>query len=222
MDSSANPRLFRGSWLIRAFVFAWVAVLLSAFGHSLATGMTPSAGTLAAGAAAASVLFAPLARQRLSVPVSAGTLSILQIGLHLFFSGTGAASSLPHSMPMSMPGTAHMGMTATPAWVAFAPTIPMVCGHIAASAGIAWVLHRGDTAAGRILELAHLHAARTIFTLLHALQIRLGTRQCCLPDAATALWCASCWREPAAAGSVPLLLHEVTRRGPPQGVAVLV
>lgn len=217
MDSSASPRRLRGSWLTRAFVFAWVAVLLSAFGHSLATGMTPSAGTVAAGAAAASLLFAPLAWQRLSVPVSAGTLSILQIGLHLFFSGTGAPNSMPHSMP----GTAHMDMAATPAWAAFAPTIPMACSHIAASAAIAWVLHHGDTAAGRILELAHLHAARTVFTVLHALRIRLGTGRRPLPDVA-ALRCAPCRREPAAAGSTPLLLHEVTRRGPPQGTAVLV
>ncbi|MFB6520363.1 hypothetical protein [Streptomyces sp. NPDC056401] len=204
--------------MIRSFVFAWVSVLLSAFGHSLATGMTPSAGTLAAGSAAASLLFAPLARQRLTVPVSAGTLSVLQIGLHLFFAGTGAANSMPHSMS----GTAHMDMAGAPAWVAFAPTLPMTCGHIAASAGIAWVLHRGDTAAGRILELAHLHAARTVFRLVHALRIRLGTGQYCLPDVVTGLGCAPCRHEPEAAGSMPLLLHEVTRRGPPQGVAVLV
>ncbi|MER5484311.1 hypothetical protein ABT024_13970 [Streptomyces sp. NPDC002812] len=214
--------------MIRAFVFAWVAVLLSAFGHSLATGTTPSAGTLAAGAAAASLLFAPLARQRLSVPVSAGTLSVLQIGLHLFFSGTGAlgtgasGTGAPSPMPHSMPGTAHMDMAAAPAWVAFAPTVPMACGHIAASAGIAWVLHRGDTAAGRILELAHLHAARTVSTLLQALRIRLGTGQCCLPDVVTGFGCAPRRRDPEAAGSMPLLLHEVTRRGPPQGTAVLV
>ncbi|WP_407835796.1 hypothetical protein ACE1OC_03795 [Streptomyces sp. DSM 116496] len=218
MSSPTRSRSGHGSWPVRAFVFASVAVLLSAFGHSLMTGTSPAACTLLSGAAAASLFFAPLARRRLPVPMSAGSLCALQIGLHVFFAGAGASSPMPHGMTAE----AHTGMAAGPTWVSLVPTVPMACGHIVASASIAWVLHGGDTAAERILGLAHLHVARGIAHVVHALRIHLRAERCSPPDTTRLVRCSTHRPDPAATGLASLLVYDVIRRGPPPGVPVLV
>lgn len=213
MDSCALSR--PGAGLVRTFLITWLSVVLSACGHSVATGSAPSWSAVAIGSATVSLAVAPFARRRMTVRAGSGMLSVLQVGLHLFFTATMPTSAMPHSM-----GAAHGGVEG-PTWLALVPTAPMLCAHLLAAAGVAWLLRGGDVAAEGVVTLARLHGANTVSSVRHAFLSRLGARRCFPGAFATLLrravprWAAAppCRRTP--------LVHEVTRRGPPRRTAAL-
>ncbi|WP_392676607.1 hypothetical protein [Streptomyces sp. LN785] len=212
-------RRARGDRLLRTVAFTTVCVLLSACGHTVATGMTPPAGVIALGAVAASGFIAPVAGRRKSVTFSAGLLSLLQIGLHTFFTVTMPSTAAAVHMPMDAAHAAMPMPSAGPG--ALIPTLPMLCGHIVAAACAAWVLRSGDAAVGRICALAGPCLNSAAMVLIRTLSCRVRPRRCCPEAVARLLCCAPCWRDPDPAGWTSVALaHEVTRRGPPAGVAV--
>ncbi|MCX5316141.1 hypothetical protein [Streptomyces sp. NBC_00154] len=227
-ERQAGRALFRpfarracGDRLLRTVAFTTVCVLLSACGHTVATGMTPPAGVVALGAVAASGLIAPVAGRRKSVAFSAALLSLLQIGLHTFFTVTMPSAAAAH-MPMDAAAHAAMPMPSA-GLAALIPTLPMLCGHIVAAACAAWVLRSGDAAVGRICALAGPCLSSAALALIRTLSCRVRPRPCCLGAVARLLCCAPCWRDPDPTGWTSVALaHAVTRRGPPAGVAVTV
>lgn len=72
--------------LLRAVVFTAVCVVLSAAGHTLASGHTVPLWTLLAGWLAVLAVVAPLAGRERSLPGIAAGLAVGQITLHLLFS----------------------------------------------------------------------------------------------------------------------------------------
>ncbi|MEV7280863.1 hypothetical protein [Streptomyces sp. NPDC093111] len=213
MDSCARSR--PGAGLIRAFLLTWLSVVLSACGHSVATGAAPSWVAVGIGSTAVSLAAAPFTRRRTSVLANAGALAAFQVGLHVFFTAAMPTGATAHAM-----GPAHEGMV-PPTWVALLPTVPMLCGHLVAAAGVAWLLHGGDAAMARVVELAGPYGSEAVQRVRHAFAGRLSTRQPC-PEALTALSRRTTPRWSAAPRSPrSRLVHEVTRRGPPRRAAAL-
>jgi hypothetical protein len=212
-----NPRArsLPGSSLIRTLLLTWLSVVMSACGHSVATGSSPSWGALAMGSTAVAVLVTPIARRRMKTPANSAVLAVLQIGLHAFFSATMPTSPMPHSM-----NAMHGGMTPPP-WLSALPTVPMLCGHVVAAAGVAWLLRGGDAAAAQVLELARLYGADAVRLVRRALRSRLLTQRCSHEALATLIRHAAPRWEAAPPGPRLLLVHEVTRRGPPRWMAAL-
>jgi hypothetical protein len=178
--------------------------------------MTPPIHVLALGSLAASGLIAPAAGRRKSVAFSTGLLSILQVGLHTFFTLTmpsGAMAHMPmdaaHTMPMPPPGLG-----------ALIPTVPMLCGHILAAACAAWILRSAERAVSRICPLAGPRLTGAVRALMRTLLCRTRRGCCCSGAMAWLLCCPPGWHAPDRASwtSVPLT-HAVTRRGPPAEVA---
>ncbi|MGW2953619.1 hypothetical protein [Streptomyces eurythermus] len=212
-----NPfaRSLPGAGLIRAFLLTWLSVVMSACGHSVATGAPPSWGALTRGSAAVALLVTPLARRRLTILANAGVLAALQIGLHAYFSVTMPTAPMPHSMSAT-----HQD-TAPPPWMADLPAIPMLCGHLVAAAGVAWLLRGGDMAMAHVLALARLYGSDAVRHVLHASRGRLLAQRGSHMAIATLIRPTVPRWEAAPPGSRPLLAHEVTRRGPPRRMAAL-
>lgn len=211
-----NPfaRSLPGAGLVRTLLLTWVSVATSACAHSVATGASPSWDALTAGSTGVALLVTPFARRRLTAPASSGVLAVLQIALHAFFSATMPTGPMAHSM-----GAMHEGM-ASPPWMAALPTLPMLCAHIVAAAGVAWLLRGGDAAAARVLELARMYGADAVRFVRHALRMRLRARRHPHPALSALLRGLPGW-ETTPPGPRLLLVHEVTRRGPPRRTAAL-
>ncbi|WP_370416089.1 hypothetical protein [Streptomyces fradiae] len=212
-----NPgvRSLPGAGLVRALLLTWLSVVMSACGHSVATGASPSWSAISEGSAAVTLVVAPLARRRLTMPMSSGVLAVSQIGLHAFFSATMPVSPMPHSM-----GAMDQGMTPLP-WTAVLPTLPMLCGHLVAAAGVAWLLRSGDAAAAQVRELACLYGSDVVAYVRRILNVLVRQWRWCPAAPVSGLPRALSWRAAAPLGPQLLLSHEVTRRGPPRWMAVL-
>ncbi|MEV6327880.1 hypothetical protein [Streptomyces sp. NPDC051909] len=212
-----NPcaRSLPGAGLVRALLLTWLSVVMSACGHSVATGVSPSWSAITVGSAAVALVVAPLARRRMTTAANSGVLAALQIGLHAFFSATMPKSPMPHTM-----GAMHGGTTPLP-WAAVLPTIPMICAHVVAAAGVAWLLRGGDAAVSRLRELAHLYGSDVVAYIRHTLNHLVRQGRCRTSAPALRLPRARSWPAATPLGPQPLLAHEVTRRGPPRWMAVL-
>ncbi|MBK0372964.1 hypothetical protein I3215_08665 [Streptomyces sp. RB110-1] len=212
MDAHVCPAT--GTGLIRALVLTWLSVVMSACGHSITTGASPSSGAMLAGTAAVALLLAPLTRRRTTAWVNSSLLAALQVGLHMFFTVTMPAVSTGatgHSM------TVH-GDMAPASWATVVPSAPMLCGHLISAAGAAWLLRGGDLAMARVFELAGTVGANAVRLVREALRAGLV---CCAASSepATLLSHSRSGRLPSSGCAHALLVHEVTRRGPPGGIA---
>lgn len=211
MDSCA--RSTTGARWIRSFLLTGLSVVLSALGHSLATGASPSWGPVAAGSTTVCVVVLPLTRRRLTVFEGAGLLAVLQLGLHVFFSAT---------MPQASHSMASMhGGTEPSSWTALVPTVPMVCGHLVAAACIARLFRGSDLAAARVIDSARLYVAHAAQIARSALQGPFPARRHPLNTVAALLRCALRPGNALPTGLRTRLAHQVTRRGPPRRAAAL-
>ncbi|WP_151772138.1 hypothetical protein [Streptomyces abyssomicinicus] len=183
---------------------------LSAGGHALATGTTPSPGVLLPCAGVAVALVAPLSARRRSVATGAGALTALQVVLHVSFALLSPSAVVHHAMT----GTAHGDLSCLQPPTALLPTVPMLCGHLLAAVAMAWLLNSGEAAAERILGSYRSGAVRVIAAVLSALLSSPCLGVCGLPAPAAAS------HRPRRPDRAPphgrwTLAYEVTRRGPP-------
>ncbi|MFG3172329.1 hypothetical protein [Streptomyces sp. NPDC048200] len=205
--------------MARTVAFTGVCVLLSAGGHLLVTGQSPSWRVLAVGTVLASALIAPLSGRRKSLGFGAVLLSVLQIALHTFFTLAMPSAGMSHH---SMVGQPHVVMPASGMDPA-APSAPMLGAHALAALCAAWLLRRGDLAVSRLCSLAGNQLAGAVRALLHAAGERAASPGCCVQALARLLCCSPQRREAqrpdwtSRAGA-----HVLTRRGPPVGSAVSV
>ncbi|NUT27251.1 MAG: hypothetical protein HOV84_15255 [Streptomyces sp.] len=227
---------------IRAAVFASVCVLLAALGHVLMSGDTVPWWTLAAGALATGGAGWCLAGRERGLPLVVSVVVVAQGGLHTFFefaqsgaaaaAGTGAASTgsagarhdmgsmagslATHmgsggSMDMAHMGSAHTGMSHMPMGHEMTGTssLGMFAAHTLAALLCGLWLGHGERAAFRILRAvagwlaAPLRLSLVLPTPPH--RPRLRPRR---------------GRSDRAPRLLPLV-HTITSRGPPAGIAVV-
>ncbi|MDC0767043.1 hypothetical protein [Streptomyces sp. HD] len=227
---------------IRAAVFASVCVLLAALGHVLMSGDTVPWWTLAAGALATGGAGWCLAGRERGLPLVVSVVVVAQGGLHTFFefaqsgaagaAGTDAAptgsaaarhdmgsmadSMATHmastgSMDMGHMGSAHTGMSHMPMGHDMTGTssLGMLAAHTLAALMCGLWLGHGERAAFRILRAvagwlaAPLRLSLVLPTPPH--RPRLRPRR---------------GRSDRAPRLLPLV-HTITSRGPPAGIAVV-
>jgi hypothetical protein len=166
-----------GMRLLRTTVFTAVCVALAAAGHTLASGATVPAWSLALGWLAVFSVVAPLAGRERTMPGICALLAAGQIALHLAF-GVGQVVSQSrgaHTM-VRMPAMPDMpgmtGMLAPPgaagpngggvhclAFVLPLCSLPMLLGHLLAAVAAGWLLRRGEAALWRVVRLSVRGAA---------------------------------------------------------------
>ncbi|WP_063794050.1 hypothetical protein [Streptomyces graminilatus] len=215
-----------GARTLRAAVFAAVCVLLAALGHVLMSGSAVAWWTLAAGALVTGGVGWCLTGRERGLPLVVGVVVVAQGALHSVFSltrsagtgtgrGTGSAGMAMDSMnSMDSMGMAHMAHGVHMAHGAhgmdvLSSSYGMLAAHTLAAllCGL-WLAH-GERAAFRILRAV---AGRLIAPL------RLALTLPATPDRPRL--------RPRRGGSdrAPrrfLLVHAITSRGPPTGIAVV-
>ena len=204
---------------IRAAVFAAVCVLLAALGHVLMSGSHVPPWALAAGVAVTGVVGWGLAARERGLPLIVTVVVAAQTGLHSAFARAQSApaadmgSAHMHTMDaMGMDHTSHMGamdgMDGMGAVTAgSSSSVGMFAAHLLAALLCGLWLAYGERAAFRILRAVAGWLAAPLRLLL-ALpvppdrpRLRLRGRR---SDRAPSL----------------LLVHAITSRGPPVGLAV--
>jgi hypothetical protein len=113
----------------RTVTFTGVCVLLSAGGHTLVTGVSPSWSGLTLATVLASALIAPLSGRRKHLAFGAVLLSVPQIALHISFALAMPSAEMSNS---AMAGQPHMAMPSS-GTDSVAPTAPMPGGHALAA-----------------------------------------------------------------------------------------
>ncbi|HXA62171.1 MAG TPA: hypothetical protein VNW94_23730 [Streptosporangiaceae bacterium] len=201
-----------GMRLLRAVVFSVVCVVLSALGHSLVAGTAVAMWVLPVGWLVTLGLVLPLAGRRCSRPGITATLLCGQVLLHAVFCvGQGSAV---HTVPLdtaAMPGMADGHGTG----VQLMLTPGMFAVHLASAFVMGWVLHRGETAMWRVVDISawitKSFAGLLALTFLLATAVRL-------PGA----WPGALRRSETSPARLRMaaLRHSVVRRGPPAVVAV--
>ncbi|WP_371663143.1 hypothetical protein [Streptomyces sp. NBC_00280] len=214
-----------GARTLRAAVFAAVCVLLAALGHVLMSGSTVAWWTLAAGALVTGGAGWCLTGRERGLPLVVGVVVVAQGALHSAFSftrstGTGSAGMSMDSMDMAHTGSdmgsgmdmgagaghmAHGG----PGMDVLSSSYGMLAAHTLAAllCGL-WLAH-GERAAFRILRAV---AGRL------AAPLRLALALPVTPDRPR-----PCPRRSGSDRAPRLLplVHAITSRGPPTGIAVV-
>ncbi|MGW0122484.1 hypothetical protein [Streptomyces sp. NPDC003327] len=201
---------------LRAALFAVVCVALAAVGHSSMSvhDLAPSA-LLGAFAVTALAAWAAAGRRR-GAPSIAGALLLLQVGLHLAFSLTGAHSShgtpahaggapVPHGTPHAVPGMPGMAGMAGTAPETAADGTGMLAAHLLAAllCGL-WLAH-GEAALFTLARAAVAYAFTPLRLLLAVVRV---------PDAPRGP--ARATRAEAHRPHTVVLAHALSRRGPPR------
>lgn len=214
-----------GSRTLRAAVFAAVCVLLAALGHVLMSGSTVAWWTLAAGVLVTGGAGWCLAGRERGLPLVVGVVVVAQGALHSAFSfaqstGSGAGSTSA-AVPMDSMDMAHTGT---------GNDMGAVAGHMA----------HGGHGTDVLSSSYGMLAAHTLAALLCGLWLAYGERAAFRILRAVAGRLAAPLRVPLALPATPdrprlrprrsrsdraprllLLVHAITSRGPPAGIAVV-
>ncbi|MFF1305860.1 hypothetical protein [Streptomyces sp. NPDC058307] len=203
---------------VRAAVFAAVCVLLAALGHVLMSGAPVPGRTLAAGLVATGCAGWCLAGRERGLPLIVAVVVGAQTALHLAFSlaqPTGAAQDMGgmHTESMHMSGmdsvsAAPMGTSSGVGALSFLVPFGMYAAHLLAALITGLWLAYGERAAFRILRAV---AARLVAPLRLLLALP-ATPDRPRPRAGR----PRSQREP----HLLLLVHAISHRGPPRGIAV--
>ncbi|MET9968825.1 hypothetical protein ABZZ80_23570 [Streptomyces sp. NPDC006356] len=224
---------------IRAAMFASVCVLLAALGHVLMSGASVPWWTLAAGAVLTSGVGWCLAGRERGLPLVVSVVVVAQGGLHAAFEFAQSATDAGHDMGSMSVG--HMGMGHMDARHMGAHD--MGADHMGAD-------HMGTSHMGTsLLDVGHdmagmssfgMFAAHTLAALLCGLWLGHGERAAFRILRAVAGWLAAPLRLALALPEPPhrprprprrgrsdraprllTLVHTITSRGPPPGIAVV-
>ncbi|MEY9989464.1 hypothetical protein ABIE67_001496 [Streptomyces sp. V4I8] len=230
---------------IRAAVFASVCVLLAALGHVLMSGVAVPWWTLAAGAVLTGGAGWCLAGRERGLPLVVSVVVVVQGGLHAAFEFTQSSATTGHDMgststhagstdPMSMEHMGSMSMHAGGS---------MSAGHMGMSHMD--MSHMGTGHMGMAHDMAGtssfgMFAAHTLAALLCGLWLGHGERAAFRILRAVAGWLAAPLRLSLALPAPPHrprlrprrgrsdraprllpLVHTITSRGPPAGIAVV-
>lgn len=223
---------------IRAAVFASVCVLLAALGHVLMSGDTVPWWTLAAGALATGGAGWCLAGRERGLPLVVSVVVVAQGGLHTVFEFAQSGVSGPAGTDTAPTGSAgaehHMGSMATH----MASTGSMDMGHMGAAHTGMSNMPMGHDMAG--MSSLGMLAAHTLAALLCGLWLGHGERAAFRILRAVAGWLAAPLRLSLVLPAPPHrprlrprrgrsdraprllpLVHTITSRGPPAGIAVV-
>ncbi|MFI1359026.1 hypothetical protein ACH4TV_36485 [Streptomyces sp. NPDC020898] len=215
-----------GSRTLRAAVFAAVCVLLAALGHVLMSGSTVAWWTLAAGVLVTGGAGWCLAGRERGLPLVVGVVAVAQGALHSAFSfAQGAGPAAVPMDPMDSMDLAHTGAS-----TGMGMDMGAVAGHVAHGG------HGTDVMASSYGMLA----AHTLAALLCGLWLAYGERAAFRILRAVAGRLVAPLRLPLALPAPPdrprlrprrgrsdraprllLLVHAITSRGPPAGIAVV-
>ncbi|ELP66749.1 hypothetical protein ACKI1I_26195 [Streptomyces turgidiscabies] len=223
----------RGSRALRATVFAAVCVLLAALGHVLMSGSSVDRWTLAAGAVVTGGAGWCLTGRERGLPLVVAVVVLAQGALHSVFTITqglvpGAAGTATDSMNMTHTGTgtgADMGTSMNMGVGAGA-------GHSAHGGygtdvlSSSYSMLAAHTLAALLCGLWLAHGERAAFRIVRAVAGRLAAplRLMLMPPATPACLRPGLRPRRNRSDRAPRLLplvHTITSRGPPAGVAVV-
>ncbi|GAA1265204.1 hypothetical protein Psi02_06540 [Planotetraspora silvatica] len=182
--------------LARSAFFAIVCVMLAVVAHRLGGGSTPSLKTALAAGAVVLAIAAGMAGRERSAPTISVMLVLAQASLHELFERT-----TPAVVPTLPAVHAHGGLGVD---------LGMIIAHLTATLITGWWLARGEIALWSLLRRAGARATGSLRALLAVLY----------RDPAPIL--PRSFRFPATVSRVRphrVLLHAVTRRGPPRPAA---
>ncbi|MDO0917043.1 hypothetical protein QQM39_41470 [Streptomyces sp. DT2A-34] len=225
---------------IRAAVFASVCVLLAALGHVLMSGATVPWWTLAAGAVLTGGAGWCLAGRERGLPLVVSVVVVAQGGLHAAFEFAQSSTAAVHDMGSMSVGAGSMDPMSMDSMA------PMSMGHM----GVSHMSHTGmDHMGVDHMAMGHsmagtwsfgMFAAHTLAALLCGLWLGHGERAAFRILRAVAGWLAAPLRLSLALPVPPPrprlrprrgrsdraprllpLVHTITSRGPPAGIAVV-